>query len=78
MWWAREQDYTALIGSDLPLLVSDTRTLPHVDETAGMWACVISVDNHVLILTTVRYIWAYHEVRYGFSLLFYLLVTITF
>lgn len=27
MWWAREQDYTTLIGSDLPLLVSATHTL---------------------------------------------------
>lgn len=26
MWWAREQDYTTLIESDLPLLVSDTHS----------------------------------------------------
>lgn len=36
MWWAREQDYTTLIGSDLPLVVSDTHTYTHTDITASM------------------------------------------
>lgn len=50
MWWAREQDYSTLIGSDLSLLMSDLHTHTHRYQLCSM----IGWDNHVLIMTQLR------------------------